>query len=684
MPTSAPAIEFFPGDDQLAAEAAEVQLRLQYSPRLVVSNTTDTVLWDYSYVNSEAPFRLALSGGVGFYFTNSKLTFNVRFNRMRMHRRGGNLTVNFRGAANQLLKQWLMFSAASVVDFTWWGSGEAFAVEFFTTDTTADNLAIWYVEPDSPISDPYWDQVPLLLDFEGPDGSTAVADKSKYGRTVTPSGNFQIDTAQFKYGASSGYFDGTNSKLDVALSADFAFLPRFTIEGYVRFDTLTGSAQTILSVGQSPTTAPLTLGITAGGNWAITAFGISFTSAPVVANTWYHVAVVRSGYTVRFFVLGGSAYELQGSYVEPGPSSIRFGANDSNAQFFKGWLDNWRITNDVDRYGEDFTPFEYWQPPASVDVEVTLDAGETSSDTFSLSMDTEVPVVQTTLLAQEAAMDSFEASAQAFILLVSVRMTAQEANNDDFHATVNAPSQAYSATSTPAMAFEPTPKLKIDPIDKFIFEGVQSRFLEVFNVPTVWTTSTDETRALDRLFDGKDRKNQRYPYAFLKMGTWDLPQDRLNNRGATLRGIPVSQSTDGKSYLSVKFLPMNFQVGVKFVTNSFREVVDFARGWMIASKAGYMSFQVEYGLTVVNVTLVMETSITFPQREGSPEEVQEYVAEVGMLVQGHISEPEVKQQVAVDEIELSLALGAASGVTDSSGPQPEVFWSFSKSKGETT
>ena len=56
------------------------------------------------------------------------------------------------------------------------------------------------------------------------------------GHTVTASGNAQIDTAQFKFGASSGLFDGNGDFLTTPDHADWVLgdLP-FTIEGFVRF-----------------------------------------------------------------------------------------------------------------------------------------------------------------------------------------------------------------------------------------------------------------------------------------------------------------------------------------------------------------------------------------------------------------------------------------------------------------
>ena len=185
----------------------------------------------------------------------------------------------------------------------------------------------------------------------------------------------------------------------------------------------------------------------------------------------------------------------------------------------------------------------------------------------------------------------------------------------------------------------------------------------MFDAPTVWTTSTDKVRALDRLFPAKQSQSVTYPYAFLKISSWELATDRRNLRDSALRGIPVTTSDDGKSYLAATFLPVNFSVTVEFVTNDFHSVLEFARKWIIASKTGRLSFQVEYGLTTLNIPLLLDTNVTFPQREGTPEDIPEYLAEVTFSVHGYVSDPTVVQVGMVDSLEVSAALGPQPGTT---------------------
>ena len=86
------------------------------------------------------------------------------------------------------------------------------------------------------MSDKHFASVKLLLGFAGSDGSTTFIDNGATGHTVTANGNAQIDMAQFKFGASSGLFDGNGDFLSAPDHADWVLgnLP-FTIEGFVRF-----------------------------------------------------------------------------------------------------------------------------------------------------------------------------------------------------------------------------------------------------------------------------------------------------------------------------------------------------------------------------------------------------------------------------------------------------------------
>jgi len=74
----------------------------------------------------------------------------------------------------------------------------------------------------------------LLLHMDGANGSTNFIDNSLNNFTITPYGNAQISTAQYKFGGASGLFDRDDTTyVGRASNSNFAFESDFTIEMWV-------------------------------------------------------------------------------------------------------------------------------------------------------------------------------------------------------------------------------------------------------------------------------------------------------------------------------------------------------------------------------------------------------------------------------------------------------------------
>ncbi len=213
-------------------------------------------------------------------------------------------------------------------------------------------------------------------------------------------------------------------------------------------------------------------------------------------------------------------------------------------------------------------------------------------------------------------------------------------------------------------------EFRVNTVDEYIFDGLQQRFLELFNVPTAWVSSTDEVRILDKLFPDTNKSTARYPYAFLRLSSGEVVDDRGNNRALAIRGIPIAQSTNGTTYLYARLLPVSFTVAVKFVSNNFQQIANFGRRWSLASKTGKLSFQVEYGLTSLDIRIVADTNLAFPSRDASPENIQEYMAEANLTILGFVSEHEVRRGQIANQVSVDLGLAGQSGVGSTS------FWHF--------
>jgi hypothetical protein len=216
------------------------------------------------------------------------------------------------------------------------------------------------------ITDPDFANVSLLLHGDGTNGSTAIIDSSSSPKTVTAVGNAQISTAQSKFGGSSFAFDGSGDWLRLQTGvADYNFgSGDFTIEAWVyRLNTNTAA----IYVGQSD------LGSAAGSN-VILYVSAAATSDVYVGsgsygvaspnpstNTWAHVALCRSGGTLRSF-LNGSVVAANTSL---GTNSVNIGsaanpptigALNNNGSPLNGYIDDFRITKGVARYTAAFTP----------------------------------------------------------------------------------------------------------------------------------------------------------------------------------------------------------------------------------------------------------------------------------------------------------------------------------------
>lgn len=212
-------------------------------------------------------------------------------------------------------------------------------------------------------TDAYFANVVALLHFNGADGSTTFTDQKAH--TFTAAGNAQLDTAQFKFATASGLFDGTGDYISTPDSADWDFgTGDFTVEAFIRFNALPVSGVACLVSNYQNTTTGWYFQFRNDFAVARLNFGSSG-DTPVVdaawspsTGVWYHVAVSRSGSSVRFFVNGtqiGST-GTNSENISGSTGALHVGTlNSAIAQYFNGWMDELRITKGVARYTANFT-----------------------------------------------------------------------------------------------------------------------------------------------------------------------------------------------------------------------------------------------------------------------------------------------------------------------------------------
>lgn len=220
-----------------------------------------------------------------------------------------------------------------------------------------------------PTSDPYWSNVVLLLSGDGANGSTTFTDEASPSRgNATVGGNTQVSTSGPKFGTGSILFDGTGDNLTYSDSPAWGFgASPFTIEAWVKFASGVDSDQCIVSqwltgtfqrawvlqydggmatnqLRFSGSSAGTSTDLAVSGNWTPT------------LDTWYHIAVDRSGNVFRLYVDGAMLASTTSTInLFNSDTGLRIGNINSSGEtnYLNGRIDELRITKGVARYASD-------------------------------------------------------------------------------------------------------------------------------------------------------------------------------------------------------------------------------------------------------------------------------------------------------------------------------------------
>ena len=147
--------------------------------------------------------------------------------------------------------------------------------------------------------------------MEGTDAG--IIDKAQVSQQVSLVGNTKSSTDQYKFLTSSMYFDGTGDYVtldNIQLPADF------TIELWARLNVVTTSSNIpFVVIGTSSATGTWQFDINASNNLRLQydTTGELNSSTGLTAITWHHLAVVRSGTTVKIYKDGTEV--LQALYL---------------------------------------------------------------------------------------------------------------------------------------------------------------------------------------------------------------------------------------------------------------------------------------------------------------------------------------------------------------------------------
>lgn len=216
-----------------------------------------------------------------------------------------------------------------------------------------------------------FNKVSLLLPFDGSDTATSTSDESDNSHTITFAGTAQLDTAQKKFGTASLLLDGDSDYIQVADHDSFDFdAGNFTAECWIRFAALGNN--TIFSHWANGTSSSMSYYLTYFNSSGILRLGYylsgnadtSYSWSPSTG-TWYHIALERSGTTIKVYIDGTSVISVAASTtaLRDSEDPFRVGVfNDASTGspsldwYFNGHIDDLRITKGLARYGTNFTP----------------------------------------------------------------------------------------------------------------------------------------------------------------------------------------------------------------------------------------------------------------------------------------------------------------------------------------
>jgi|GEM_PF-1090062 len=201
----------------------------------------------------------------------------------------------------------------------------------------------------------------LLLHLDETTGTTAYS--SDWGsKSGTASGNPIFGPAG-KFGTTTN-FDGVNDYISFPDSDDWDLDGDFTIDFWIK--TASPSTYQFPIVHRN-------YGNTAGMfQFYIESSKINFNSynssdsqtagilqsGTILANTWYHVAVVRSGSTATMYINGTSVStdSTASGSISGDPSSLILGYLINYGAYFNGSLDEFRLSKGIARWTSNFTP----------------------------------------------------------------------------------------------------------------------------------------------------------------------------------------------------------------------------------------------------------------------------------------------------------------------------------------
>lgn len=180
------------------------------------------------------------------------------------------------------------------------------------------------------------------------------------------------------------YLDGSGDSLSVPDSQDFNLSGgTWTAETWLKTQAL-GTAQSLFTQMTDTnnyvrasilSNGAIRFTVNRGGVWVV---NFDSVSNVITANNWHHVAITQSAGAYKLFVdgvlkVGITDFDAPADYT----GSFKIGVSQAGDQYFKGWIDEFRVSRAVARYTANFTPS---YEPFETDAQTSFLLGNRSGD----------------------------------------------------------------------------------------------------------------------------------------------------------------------------------------------------------------------------------------------------------------------------------------------------------------
>lgn len=218
---------------------------------------------------------------------------------------------------------------------------------------------------------------------------------------------------------------------------------------------------------------------------------------------------------------------------------------------------------------------------------------------------------------------------------------------------------------------------KIPPVDTLVTKGFNERFQQVFDCSRcAFVQANDKTKILERLFG--QGKPLTFPYAYFVIRRISYGTDTWNPHQWARRGIIFAPPESG-SIRAARMVPADFEIEVTYVTDKFDSVTDqgsvrsFVRRWMLAHRAGYLKFNIQYGRLMFRVGATLAKDITIPERENVTDNEIKLEINTSVTLHAYVSDPAVVERGFVEEFLVTEQIGGSTVGSEQRVISTQVF-----------